>query len=211
MSSKLGKINISKPDSVNTVSSTSTSKLMLPPPPRLPKKTRRFVVPTVTTVPSVPVVPTVPTVSSVQVVPSENVRKRKLTVPVVPNVPNVPSENLRKRRRAEDNSTIWIFKHADILDKIWEKNRAEQRNKKVNNTLDYLVQAIDSIEKRNEEKKQKIDWINRNVKLIYLRKKSEFLKRQRIRRNEEIANNLSMGSNDKLKETILRFLNKCHN
>ena len=207
MSSKLGKSNISKPESVNTVSSTSTSELMPPPHPRVPKKTRRFVVPNEPNVPSVPVVQ------------SENVRKRKLTVPVVPNVPNVPnvsSGNLRKRRRSEDNLIvlsnlrIWISKQVDILEEIWEKKKAEQRNEKVNNTLEYLVQAIDSIEKRNEEEKEKRDWINRNIEFMYQQKKREFYKRQRIRRNEEIANTLSMGSNDELKETILRFLNKCH-
>ena len=207
MSSKLGKSNISKSESVNTVSSTSTSELMPPPHPRLPKKTRRFVVP------SIPVVPNEP---SVPVVQSENVRKRKLTVPVVPNVPNVSSGNLRKRRRSEDNLIvlsnlrIWISKQVDILEEIWKKKKAEQRNEKVDNTLEYLVQAIDSIEKRNEEEKEKRDWINRNIEFMYQQKKREFYKRQLIRRNEKIANTLSMGSNDKLKETILRFLNKCH-
>ena len=195
MSSKLAKSNISKPESVNTVS--STSELMPPPLPREPKKTRRFVAP------------------SIPVVPNE---------PNVPSVPVVPSENVRKRKRTENNSIglsnlefiEWGKNQIVFLDEVWEKNKLEQRGTTSENTLALLVEAIDSIEstdsteKIKEEKKQKKEWIRKNLQFMYKEKRKKFKEMQKLQRNEEIANTLSMGSNDELKETILRFLNKCH-
>ena len=197
MSSKLGKSNKSKSESVNTVSSTSTSELMPPPLPREPKKTRRFVAP------------------SIPVVPNE---------PNVPSVPVVPSENVRKRKRTENNSIglsnlefiEWGKNQIVFLDEVWEKNKLEQRGTTSENTLALLVEAIDSIEsndsteKIKEEKKQKKEWIRKNLQFMYKEKRKKIKEMQKLQRNEEIANTLSMGSNDELKETILRFLNKSH-
>ena len=190
MSSKLGKSNISKSESVNTVSSTSTSESMPPPLSRLPKKTRRFVVP------------------SVQVV-SIDVRKRRR--PVEPIVERF----FEKKRRQAASGSIglsiglsnlefdkWFYTQVFFLDEVWEKNKLEQRGTTSENTLALLVEAI--------EKEEKIKWIFKNIHFIYQQKKHKFKEMQKLQRNEEIANTLSMGSNDELKETILRFLNKCH-
>ena len=152
MSSELGKSNISKTDSVNPVSSTSTSKLMSPPPPREPKKTRRFVIP------SVPVIPSDPVISSVSVVSSENVRKRK---------------------RTENNSIglsnlefiEWGKNQIVFLDEVWEKNKLEQRGTTSENTLALLVEAIDELEK--------IKWIVKNLRFMYKEDKKN-LKELRI-------------------------------
>ena len=114
MSSKLGKSIMSKQDSVNTVS--STSELMPPPLPRLPKKTYRFVAP------------------SVPVDSSENVRKRKRTL-FFRTDNSIGLSNLEFSQ--------WVKKQVFFLNEVWEKNKFEEYCTTSENYLALLVEAID--------------------------------------------------------------------
>ncbi len=167
MSSQLGKSIMSKTDSVNTVS--STSELMLPPLSRLPKKTCRFVAP------------------SVPVDSIENVRKRKRTL-FFRTDNSIGLSNLEFSQ--------WVKKQVFFLNEVWEKNKFEEYCTTSKNALALLVEAIDI------DEELKIKWIVKNLRFMYKEKRKK-LKEQS---NEEIANILSIGSNNELKETVLRFL-----